>query len=448
MPTVSVDFQRLLGPIKPLHGVNNGPRTYAFHYDTTRWFEEAHIPFSRLHDTEYPYGSGHFVDIPCVFPCFDADPEDPANYDFALTDRYIAFVRAAGAEPFYRLGVSIEHAPVKYAVHPPRDYRQWARICEGIIRHYTEGWADGFQYPMLYWEIWNEPETPPGRHVMWTGSKDAYFRLYVTAANHLKRRFPHLKIGGYGSCGLSGAVEAQPDERRRYDAAYFRDFLDYITDPAHPAPLDFLSWHTYSADVDLYVRQADYVEEALRAHGLTGAESILDEWNRSLTDFIGMRGHEGAAFNAAVLCALQHTSVSKAMYYDAQPAMPYCGIFSTPDAAPTKAYYALRAFGDLYALGRQAAATIDGADAALYSCAAAGTEGCALLLVNEGPEDRAVNLVLRGLDPAQPYALDVYGIDAVHCFDKVQEQSCSGGEHTCPLTLPGHAVLYVKLTPR
>ena len=51
-----------------------------------------------------------------------------------------------GVEPFYRLGTTIEnsHRIKTYHIYPPKDYQKWAKICEGIIRHYNEGWADGF----------------------------------------------------------------------------------------------------------------------------------------------------------------------------------------------------------------------------------------------------------------------------------------------------------------
>ena len=29
---------------------------------------------------------------------------------------------------------------------------------EHIIRHYTEGWADGMHRDMQYWDIWNQPD--------------------------------------------------------------------------------------------------------------------------------------------------------------------------------------------------------------------------------------------------------------------------------------------------
>ena len=58
MNDISIDFSKNVGTIRPLHGVNNGPLTYGFVLNTSQYFKEAGIPYSRLHDTEYPYGSG------------------------------------------------------------------------------------------------------------------------------------------------------------------------------------------------------------------------------------------------------------------------------------------------------------------------------------------------------------------------------------------------------
>ena len=139
--SINVDFSKVCGRIKPMHGVNSGPRTKVFTYNASKLFTDIGIPMCRLHDVEYPYGSGEFVDIHCIFKNFDADENDPASYDFGLTDKYIEAIRDVGADVMYRLGESIEHAPVKRYIHPPKDYAKWARICEHIIRHYNEGWA-------------------------------------------------------------------------------------------------------------------------------------------------------------------------------------------------------------------------------------------------------------------------------------------------------------------
>ena len=104
---------------------------------------------------------------------------DPASYDFAFTDAYLKPVAEAGTEVFYRLGVTIENFwTIKaYRIDPPKDFGKWARICEHIIRHYNEGWADGFRWNLRYWEVWCEPENPP----LWQGTREQFFELYRVA---------------------------------------------------------------------------------------------------------------------------------------------------------------------------------------------------------------------------------------------------------------------------
>ena len=159
-----------------------------------------------------------YVDIPNLFRDFDADENDPANYDFAFTDRLMLALERAGVEPFFRLGVTIEgHSKVKaYRIFPPKDYAKWARICEHVIRHYTEGWADGFKMKVEHWEIWNEPENQPSPddNPMWRGDWESYMRFYGVVAPYLKSKFPHLKIGGYGSCGFYAAVGSAAQRHR------------------------------------------------------------------------------------------------------------------------------------------------------------------------------------------------------------------------------------------
>ena len=150
--TIQVDFRRPTGKrVMPLHGFNSGPMTKVFTYDARPQFVEGGFPYVRLHDVEYPYGSGEFVDIPCIFKNFDADENDPASYNFANTDEYIRQSLAVGSKIIYRLGVSIEHSPHKRYIHPPKDFGKWARICEHIIRHYNEGWADGHHWDIRDW---------------------------------------------------------------------------------------------------------------------------------------------------------------------------------------------------------------------------------------------------------------------------------------------------------
>ena len=212
---VRIDWHEELGPVKPVNAVGQPPMgglpssAPMFHY-----LKDAGIPYSRLHDVGGWMGQGLWVDIPNLFPNFDADEGEASNYDFVMTDALIGHLVANGAEPYFRLGVSIENFagdgfPAR-RTYPPKDFAKWARISEHVIRHYTEGWANGFHYRIKYWEIWNEPDNfeEVEKNCMWKGDFESYIRFYGVVAPYLKAKFPGLKIGGYGSCGFYAGVGA------------------------------------------------------------------------------------------------------------------------------------------------------------------------------------------------------------------------------------------------
>jgi hypothetical protein len=112
---VTVDVGTVLGPVKPMHAVNNGPAVSKPGGDQKRGnfetYRAARIPFARTHDANFSasYGSPHTVDVDAIFPDFDADETDGANYRFAYTDSLLNALVANGVEPYFRLGVTIEN---------------------------------------------------------------------------------------------------------------------------------------------------------------------------------------------------------------------------------------------------------------------------------------------------------------------------------------------------
>ena len=95
MNTLTFDLTKKAGVFKPMNAVNNGPCHKRHANDQARsnlaTYKAARIPFARNHDASFcgSYGSEHTVDISAIFPNFDADPYDPASYDFPVTDEYI-----------------------------------------------------------------------------------------------------------------------------------------------------------------------------------------------------------------------------------------------------------------------------------------------------------------------------------------------------------------------
>jgi len=418
--SVELDFAAERGAIRPLHGVNNAPVRPSGGGQAE--FKNAGIPYMRTHDTAGAWGGGHYVDIPNVFPDFDADENDPASYDFAFTDGYLRQVVNAGCRIFYRLGVTIENNwKVKaYNIHPPKDFAKWARICEHVVRHYNEGWANGFKWNIEYWEIWNEPENPP----MWTGTKEQFFELYRVAARHLKAKFPNIKVGGYAGCGFY-AVDDHSEAMKKnafYQGfvTWFEDFCKYVRAPETEAPLDFFSWHLYVGQkwpVDRIAVHADYVRRTLDAAGLRGTESIFNEWNvfrgPAADQFDTIKTHVGAANVAAAFCVMQNAPIDKAMYYDALPTRSYCGLFFFPSKRTTPCYEAFRAWNELAKLGKAAGAKAS--DEGLYAAAAKGDAGKAFLIANTSGRDASVAVSGTGGGKFALYVIDAANAKLAMC---------------------------------
>lgn len=398
---IEIDFGTETGKVKPLHGVNNSP-VRVKPGSTQHEFAAAGIPYMRTHDSVGVYGGAHYIDITNVFPNFSQDENDAANYDFALTDAYLKPVVEAGTKIFFRLGTTIENNwRVKaYNIYPPKEYGKWARVCEHVVRHYNEGWAGGFRWGIRYWEIWNEPENPP----MWQGTKEQFFELYRVAANHLKKSFPEIKVGGYAGCGFY-AIDDKSEQMRRnafYQGfvTWFEDFCRFVTDERTRAPLDFFSWHLYlygNTRPERIAVHADYVRKTLDAAGLVDTESIFDEWNwNPSADWVRVKGHEGAAVMAGAFAVMQNAPVDIAMYYDALPTRGHGGLFFFPNIEPTPTYYSFMAFNELYKLGTsvKCSSKMDG----LYAMAAKGGGNAAILLANITGSGRMLDAAFCGCD--------------------------------------------------
>ncbi len=430
MGTVHVNFDRTVGKIKPMHAVGQPPFTGGFcklDFTPMQILADAHVPYSRLHDVGGPFGGNRYVDIPNIFRDFDADENDPASYDFAFTDELIKALVAYGVAPYFRLGVTIENQRhIKaYRIHPPKDYGKWARVCEHIVRHYNEGWADGFHFGITYFEVWNEPENrdDPTLNQMWTGTAEEYYALYDVTAKHLKRCFGDaIKVGGYGACGFYG-IFADPEAyglscskregerynsaKERYRISFFLGFIAYIK--AHGSPIDFFSWHTYGG-IDTILPEADFVAGVLSENGYGEIESHLNEWNLSHDRKTNVGTSRASANVMAIMLAMQHKKTDMLMYYDAKyvSISAYGGFYDLDTFQPSNVYYAFRAFGELYALGNEVECTcpLEG----VYALAAADGERRAVVLSNLG-EDAEIALNL-------PDGFSVYLIDKEHLFVK------------------------------
>jgi hypothetical protein len=356
----------VIGKVKELNGVNCAPYAKGCQANQgyiDQVFGYCGIPRSRTHDVNGMYGACYFIDVPNIFRDFDADETDENNYDFYYTDEYISAIIKTGAQIVYRLGVTIEWGSKKYTANPPKDFTKWARICERIIMHYNKGWANGFNFGIEYWEIWNEPENPP----MWTGTKEQFLELYKISSKYLKAKFPEIKIGGYGSCGFYAHFRPDANDFYKSFLTWFDDFLDMCK--KENCPLDFYSWHIYTSNVDEILKSANYVRSKLDEYGFSSTESHLNEWNYGAEGggFDNIATMQGAGFIASALIRMQDSSIDMAQYYCLNSTSSYNGFWDARTKEYTPVAHVFNAFSKLYNSDGQVEIKYDGFDAPTLS---------------------------------------------------------------------------------
>ncbi|MBR2509988.1 MAG: hypothetical protein IKB71_09625 [Lentisphaeria bacterium] len=431
---ISGDISAIQRNIKYMNGINNAPVARNMKY-----WQQAKISYVRNHDASISgYGSAHIVDVHMIFPDFSKDPYDPASYDFVLSDKYHKLILEGGSKIFYRLGTRIEHEPKKYGTIMPPDFKKWAVICEHIVRHYTEGWADGFNWDVEYWEIWNEADMSSTNEnkCTWSGTDQEFFEMYKITALHLKKNFPHLKIGGPAlACTFS----------------WMKDFLAYMS-AGERCPIDFFSWHIYGTDPDNVEKIGGFVQSILQKYGYGDAENILNEWNyirAGVPDGVpynqlAIHGMKGAAFAMSAMLSGQNSVVDMLMYYDARTGTWYNGIFDFYTQQPLKTFYDFVVWSKLMDLGKQFELNVDAGEGiravgATDENGKAGIALCRYFEQDEMPAEIPVTIRIKGKKFTSATAL------LLDEDNDLTETNCTcNADGSVTFNMKGNSVVYVE----
>ena len=427
----AIDFGTALGRVKPVHGAGQWPLA-GWDWSCFRYMGEAKIPFCRSHDVGGMLGRDVFFDVSNIFRDFDADETNPENYDFDFTDLYVKKVSEQGGEIYWRLGETIETRSMlrRYRTYMPRDAGKWARICEHIIAHYNEGWADGFRYGHRYFEIMNEPDgtEKPQYNGLWFGTFRQYLEFYDVVARHLKTRFPDIKVGAYGSTGFGGGFNGQPSARHRYLLKCFYDFMHFCKERG--TPVDFFSYHCYGQAQNLH-ETGWFVREELDRFGFKSAEVHMTEWKSGCKSWQSGRLEE-AARNAATLVAMNNGAIDLATVYDGRiDSGDYSPLFDSETRRPTASLRAFAFFSVLYA------------DGIRVKTASNECGGIWLTAAKDG-KDRGHALIVNCTSEEHPLDLRLTGGRVVSCRTISADEEIQS--IPLPKTLPPFCVLLLKLS--
>lgn len=285
---------------RPLNGVGGVPgpvEGYPEFPDMTPLWREAGVTVVRSFDWVSRLDTRN--NPTSLFPDWSADPNDPASYNFAITDEWVEAVHAIGAEVMFTVASSIPKNKL-----PAEDIEVYGRVVEHIVRHYSQGWADGPAKPIRIYEFGDQPDFGP---LHFAGRPEEFFAMYRAFCEAVQRVDPSLTVGGPA---IAFPLEA--------DAPYREGFLAFVRE--HDLPLDFFSflWFTDGSRDPLDYR---YVARELRTllddHGFTDTDLTLSYWNYLAVPSSSAPAAEKGAFQAATAIYLQDTVIDHAFFFRA-----------------------------------------------------------------------------------------------------------------------------------
>ena len=407
---VKVDFSAGVGPVRPaLHSSGFAAlMNRATSGGTDKQIAEMGFDYVRTHDLALINAGSRVVDNHFIFPLPHADAQNPSNYYFEATDYLLELQRDLGLKIFYRLGTSIEHTGQRhFNARIPENFDVVAENFAATIRHYNRGWANGREWGIGYWEIWNEPD---GHDNMWSfdGQPDRpidakrqklFVDFFVRVLKRLKSEFPDVKIGGPALCS--------------YNEPYLRALL-VACRKAGVKP-DFLSWHYYGNRPDHILMAADQGKALAASLGMDGIEFIINEWHympkggfkaiRSKDPKVAgpakhgpasINGIDSAAFTLTTLARLQSSGYSQAYFYGCRHVGNWG--YRDDDGNLNKNFYALKAFGSLMKGGYDERCAVSGETEGITALAVKGADGRrALLVVDYRGKDRDIAVDVAGL---------------------------------------------------
>jgi len=212
-------------------------------------------------------------------------------YNWKTLDRAVETILVTGARPLMSICIK-PHALYPAIDQDKTDPENWAEWEELIYRMVQ-------RYPAVrYWEVFNEPDIGedggcPGRF-----TPEGYVRYYEHTVRAIRRANPQARVGGPALASwrspLLPALLAHCAEGK--------------------APLDFVSWHIYNSDPAAIRKTVEGVKALLAKYPALKCETVLDEWNMSLSKPRTEPAYQ-PAFTLETIAQMRAAGLDYAAYY-------------------------------------------------------------------------------------------------------------------------------------
>ncbi len=191
-----------------------------------------------------------YIRIDHVFDFYDVVSRDGSGnlqFNWTKLDRELSAISQTGAKPF----ISISYMPLAISsgseIDVPNNWEDWRKSVSALVQHVSG--TGGLNISNVYYEVWNEPDLFGKFSLNGTKSYVSLYRYAAMGAADAKG-VTAFKFGGPATTGM------------------YRDWmsglLNYTT--ANNLRIDFLSWHRYSKNVDIYNQDIIAIKEVLVAY--------------------------------------------------------------------------------------------------------------------------------------------------------------------------------------
>ena len=332
--------------------------------------------------------------------------QDAKLYSFLNADRIMDSMVAIGMKPLVELSFMPSciadgyQTVMRYQdiVNPPKNYTDWAELIDKLVRHWVDryGLDEVRTWPF---EVWNEPNL----NAFWASDQAAYFQLYQTTVQTIKKIDSQIPVGGPAT-----AANAWISEFRAFCAA-------------NSLPVDFISTHLYPTDAlgnenqDTLTQLANSPRDIMRDKAQEARQQAGDgplyytEWSSSSNPHDPLHDEPyAAAFaartileNVGLVEAYSWWTFSDIFDENYFPSVPYHGGFGLFNlyGIPKPAY---RAYELLHALGDQILPV-------------SGNHPTVNVYASPGPDDTLTFFLTNHERPRHPIATETVTLKLMHC---------------------------------
>jgi xylan 1,4-beta-xylosidase len=217
------------------------------------------------------------------------------KYHFDTLDRSVDLIVKAGSKPLMNIDFKprLLYPKIDQDTVEPNSWKDWEDLIYALVQHYRQRGA-GIQY----WEIANEPDIGESGGCPYRFTPENYLPYYQHTASAIIRADPNARVGGPALAN--------------YKSAILPALIDFGAEGK--APVHFVSWHIYSSEPARVRETINHVNELLAKKPSFKPETILDEWNMSLSNPVQDPGFQ-PSYIAETAYQMLDAGLSYSCYY-------------------------------------------------------------------------------------------------------------------------------------